>query len=159
MKRTPIAERFWARVKKGPDCWLWIGRSRHRGGYGMLGRGGRQAGMIGAHRVSWELHHGTIPIGLVVCHRCDNPPCVNPDHLFLGTPRDNVHDAISKGRMVYADHAGEKNGHARLTNAAVAEIRRRYAVGDVTQTALAKQFGVPQTHISRIVLRQQWTEV
>jgi hypothetical protein len=86
---------FWARVNKTDDCWLWMGsRNALRYGYGVYGKGGKYA-----HRLSWEIHHGRpIPPGMNILHRCDNPPCVNPDHLFLGTQADNVVDMVRKGR-------------------------------------------------------------
>ena len=91
-------ERFWTRVvgDLATGCWLWTG-PRFREGYGSLSYGPLR---IRAHRFSWELHVGPIPEGLVVCHRCDNPPCVRPDHLFLGTQSDNLHDAVAKGRPI-----------------------------------------------------------
>lgn len=94
----PVAERFWSYVQRGDECWTWIG-ARDANGYGRLSLPGR--GTIGAHRVSWELHRGEIPDGLCVLHRCDNPPCVWPEHLFLGTHADNVADRIAKGRSRY----------------------------------------------------------
>ncbi len=102
---TPIAERFWAKVnKEGPivrdgltPCWMWTGTLSRRG-YGSLSRGRRDQGHVRATRLSWELHVGPIPDGLFVLHHCDNPPCVRPEHLFLGTQRDNITDMVSKGR-------------------------------------------------------------
>lgn len=104
-------ERFWAKVeKRGPaECWLWLA-SRNAQGYGKFSvASGR--GHMGAHRAVWELVNGAVPDGLWVLHRCDNPPCVNPAHLFLGTCRDNHLDMVAKGR-----HWAQKNpGRARLT--------------------------------------------
>ena len=102
---------FWSRVDKSSDCWLWAG-TRATGGYGILKINGRR---IRAHRFSWELHNGPIPAGLLVCHHCDNPPCVNPAHLFLGTVADNGRDMAAKGRQVFQKHPdraayGERNG-------------------------------------------------
>lgn len=89
----PLEERFWEKVRKGPQCWEWTG-SRVRG-YGYFGAWGR---VRLAHRVSWQLRHGEIPPGLCILHRCDNPSCVRPGHLFIGTQRDNMQDAKRKGR-------------------------------------------------------------
>ncbi len=91
---TPPSARFWQKVQKGDGCWEWQG-SRNKLGYGITSLRGRA---IRAHRVSWEIVNGPIPDGLLVCHRCDNPACVRPDHLFLGTQIDNLRDMRTKGR-------------------------------------------------------------
>lgn len=90
----PLAERFWQKVKKSDSCWEWQGANVPKG-YGIIGKDGRNQY---AHRVSWELHTGVIPKGLLVCHHCDNPKCVRPDHLFVGTHQDNLRDMSRKGR-------------------------------------------------------------
>lgn len=90
----PLRVRFWSKVKKSDQCWEWQGANVPKG-YGIIGKNGRNQY---AHRVSWELHKGIIPKGLLVCHHCDNPKCVRPDHLFVGTHQDNLRDMSRKGR-------------------------------------------------------------
>lgn len=136
--RKPLEERFWKKVDKsgGPDaCWLWTGTKTNRG----YGRIRIESRMKSSHRVSYELYKGAIPDGLCVCHHCDNPSCVNPDHLFVGTHTDNMHDKAIKGR----------NSLTKLTEDQVCEIRVRITNGE-TQTSLAKEFGVIQQTISHV---------
>lgn len=90
-------ERFWKYVLIGPKCWIWTGKPGS-GGYGRINRGGCNGRNVRAHRASWEIHYGKIPDGMWVLHTCDNPLCVRPDHLFLGTHTDNMHDCIRKNR-------------------------------------------------------------
>src|SRR5690349_6165276 len=113
MKRKSAIERFWSRVDKLSDpngCWVWIGY-RHNGTHGRRGIISIKGKDIYVHRFSWEIHNGEIPKDMCVCHRCDNPICVNPDHLFLGTHQDNVRDMVQKGRSA----RGSKNSHSILT--------------------------------------------
>lgn len=157
MTRRSLEERFADKVdRRGPDeCWEWQG-SRYPNGYGQFGAGGTHTG---AHRASWELAHGPIPEGLFVLHHCDNPPCVNPAHLFLGTQTDNLRDAARKGRLTGGGPLGERHGRAKLTEAAVLEIRRRYREAGETQAELGSAFGVVQTNVGRIVRGETWVHV
>jgi hypothetical protein len=92
-----LLNRFWSKVKKTDNCWEWQA-CKNEHGYGILNIGKRGLGKIRAHRLSFIIHKGEIPESLLVCHRCDNPTCVNPEHLFLGTQKDNTQDMIKKGR-------------------------------------------------------------
>jgi|SRR5215475_12719715 len=106
-RRKTLEEFFWTRVQKTDNCWLWTGSIMHFG-YGKitLYKGARP---ISAHRASWILHHGSIPGKMCVCHKCDNPPCVRPDHLFLGSQSENIKDAARKGRMSVPSKGWERN--------------------------------------------------
>ena len=143
--RERLAERFWSHVLciTGTRCWEWQGSRVW--GYGQLSTVGGGS-PLKASRVAWELEHGPIPDGLLVCHRCDNPPCVNPSHLFLGTDADNMRDMITKGRA----HHPYTISHDQLV-----EIRARYLAGGVSQQELAAEYGVQHQQISRIVLYQR----
>jgi hypothetical protein len=146
-----VDERFWSKVRKGDGCWVWTA-CRNWAGYGKFWDGER---LTAAHRHSWVVHHGPIPDGLCVLHRCDNPPCINPDHLFLGTYRDNNLDTLGKGRRGYNGAPGERNSHSKLTPAQVYEIRRRGDAGERSST-LASEFGIGWTSTDRIVKRLNW---
>jgi hypothetical protein len=150
-----LVERFWKRVDKSGDCWLWTG-GKHDFGYGIFSPG--RYTRIYAHRFSYELHYGPVPDGLYVLHRCDNPPCVNPAHLWLGTHLDNTADRHRKGRSRGHDLIGEDHPRAKLTAAQVHDIRERYASGQASGVQLAREFGVRPTNISRIVLGQTWVD-
>ena len=134
-------------------CWLWC-KGLTAGGYGGLKWGREQR----AHRVSFIVHHNNgqpIGPGLFVCHRCDVPSCVNPKHLFLGTPADNAADRSAKGRS-RGQPPGEGNVNAVLTNEQADELRERYAAGGISQRALAKEYGTSQSVVSRVVNRKSY---
>ncbi len=147
-------ERFTSKFeKRGPDeCWPWTAGT-NAGGYGWFGFNGRTRL---AHRVSWTLNIGEIPEGLHVLHRCDNRPCVNPAHLFLGTQLDNVADRVAKGRSGGGSLCGEDHPRVKLTAEKVAEIRARYVPRVVTQEFLAKEYGVTRGNIHAIVSGKTW---
>lgn len=131
-----------------PDkCWEWLG-AKNSDGYGNFYYQGKYEK---AHRAAWIIYFGEIPNGLCVCHHCDNPSCVNPKHLFLGTHADNMRDMTQKGRLVIPKKRGEFCGATKLKDKEVKEIRRLYALGIRPQSLLAKMFNVSQTQISRIV--------
>lgn len=152
--RIPLADRFWNKVDKMPghgpqgECWVWIAAT-NPDGYGMIRQPTRT---IIASRASWEIHHGPVPDGLWVLHRCDNPPCVNPNHLFLGTTTDNQRDAAKKGR------SAKGGNNARITEDQVREIRQQHADG-VNRRILAAQYGVTHWNITAIVNRTCWPHV
>lgn len=141
-----VISAFQARVEKQAGCWLWTGY-RLPAGYGTLPYGGRP---VYAHRMAFAIEHGRVPAGAVVQHLCDNPSCVNPAHLAIGTQQENASDASARGRLA-AFRSGEAHPGAKLSDAQAAEIRRRYADGDVTQGKLAAEFGVSQSAIAKIV--------
>lgn len=127
-------------------CWLWMGRTS--GGYGVAPLGARGAKKY-AHRLFYEAHVGPIGDGAVICHRCDTPSCVNPDHLFLGTVQDNNHDRMKKGRYL-----GEWNGRARLTAEQAREITSLQ--GLVTHKEIAAKYGVARSTISMLITGRTW---
>lgn len=149
--RVPLEERFWEKVKKSDHgCWEWTACKVF--GYGKIGLGSGN-GSAQAHRVSWEIHFGPIPNGLHVCHRCDNPGCVRPDHLFLGTAADNMRDMTTKGRRAL----GPKM-RSPLTAEAVSEIVSRVRAGE-EQKRLATEYGVSRATVCRIANGLRWAHV
>jgi hypothetical protein len=179
-------QRFWEKVNRdGPipehrpelgPCWIWTGSLQEKGHPQFYADGRR----VGAHRYSFLLHGGVLAPGECTLHRCDNPPCVNPAHLFAGTRRDNNHDRHAKGRDARGDklaravrysRIGERNGRAVLSADDVRSIRREYANGlisaagalhagrprsSVSQQQLASRYGVTQVTISGILSRRLW---
>lgn len=156
--RTP--ESFWSKVKKSDGCWEWQGAKRNNG-YGWS-----WAHRSSTHRVSYEFAVGPIPPGLWVLHHCDNRLCVRPEHLFLGTRQDNIDDMVSKGREARGEQhgsrtkpdrmpRGERIGTAKLTDAAVRQIRALASQG-VTPAEIGRKFGMNRKHIQRVVSRKLW---
>ena len=163
IRNTP--EKFWSMVQQSDACWIFQGR-KNSDGYGKISFGGRKNDS--AHRVAWKLKNGDIPSGLCVLHKCDNPPCCNPDHLFLGRNRQNVADRHSKGRSKSLFDSspihpakircGEKHWRSKLSASQILQIRQLHAAG-LKQSKLGKQFSVNAATISRIVRRVWRSEV
>lgn len=153
MNERTIA-RFWSKVNKTDGCWLWTAALNAQG-YGHFQIVGR--GVVRANRFSWEITNGPIPAGMYVCHRCDNPACVNPAHLFIGTQAENMADCAAKGRN--GAPRGEAHRSAKLTPAQVVEIRARYAAGGVSYAKLCREYGVCERNILDIVRRRIWKHV
>lgn len=155
---------FWARIEKGDDCWLWRGAMRPNGygGYVM------NRVPVYAHRLSWQIHHGPIPAGLFVCHRCDVKRCVRPDHLFLGTRQENMDDMKRKGRQAHGPtHVararvsavkGSAHYNAKLSDEKVVAIRHRRAAGEMLKS-IAKDMGVNIRAVSKVVHGKRWAHV
>lgn len=148
--KSSAAQRFWSGVDKSGDCWIWT-RSTSDTGYGCFHDGRAYS----THRYSWILHNGPIPPGMCVLHRCDNRPCVRPDHLFLGTKRDNSIDMASKGRGLTPCLKGEAHGEARLTDYAVCVI----LTSPETGRALASRFGVSESAVSLVRRGRTWVHI
>ncbi len=153
MKRYTYQERievFWSRVKKGNplQCWEWQG-GKHSFGYGVFSIDRK---LIYTHVFSYELENGTVPKGLCVLHECDNPPCVNPAHLFTGTIIDNNKDMLLKGRTA----KGTKNGKSLLTYQESQLIRSLYIRENVTQEELGRVFGVCRATVQAVIAGRTW---
>lgn len=139
-------ECFWDKVLPEPNsgCWLWTGATHHSG-HGIFSVNHRT---LGAHRWAWIHYRGPIPDGLYVCHKCDVPPCVNPDHLFLGTQLDNLQDMAAKGRGCL----GEKNGRSTLTRDQVIEIK----LSSDNAPVIAMRYGIHRNSVYRIKSGERW---
>jgi len=141
-------ERFFSFLEVSENCWMWKGGVNSRG-YGVFWAKGKS---WRAHRVSYEIHEGEIPEGLIVRHKCDTPLCCNPKHLELGTHQDNAQDRMVRNRGA----SGSRNGSAFLTEKDVAEIRDLANCGLFTQATIGFKYGVKQAIVSKIKLRQNW---
>lgn len=150
-----VIRRFWANVVSGniAECWLWHGSYRNK--YGCHWDGKRQ---IAAHRFSWSLHNNSvIPQGMIVCHSCDNPKCVNPHHLWLGTHSDNNNDMVHKGRNYHP--TGSKHHRAKLSEDDIVSIRQLLKSKAMYGKDIAALYGVDPAMVSNIKKRKSWSHV
>lgn len=163
-----FADRFWRRVDKSGDCWTWRGQ-KDGDGYGrVLLDGGKSTG---AHRAAYALVHGEIAAGLKILHKCDNPPCCNPDHLAPGSQKQNMQECIERGRKdlkrlsssvkaaIARDpgcRTGERNGNAKVTAGMVAAIRAEYTQQFGMKSALGRKYGLTNAMVGRIVSGSAW---
>ena len=167
-KGKSVEERFWEKVglPTASGCREWLA-FKGRKGYGSfrVGKKGTKA-----HRFMWELTNGSIPRGMLICHKCDNTSCVEISHLFLGTNKDNMRDMRLKGRSAKGDKngrrtkpesivRGERNGRAKLTETEVLQLRGMYKTGKYSQEQLGKQFNIGERSISDIVRYVVWKHV
>jgi len=164
-------DRFWSKVDKisNPNgCWEWTASKQNRKvGYGKFQMKNKSCL---AHRISWLLHYGKIPKNIYVCHKCDNSICVNPNHLFLGTPNDNIQDMVKKnhhakgnnhGSVTHPERIvkGEKHANSKLTKNQIIEIRKKYIPNIISMPQLAKEYNVDWTTIRQIVNRITWKHI
>lgn len=148
-------DRFHKSYKKNKvGCWEWAGSIvKTRGGYGRFHANGKS---YRAHRLSWQIYKGQWPGDLFVCHKCDNPKCVRPSHLFLGTTDDNMRDMVSKGRK--PSQRGEKHPSNKLSQRDVIDIRRKHAAG-VSQADLHREYKVSRATICVIIKKIRWSHI
>jgi hypothetical protein len=162
LHHTPqLLIRFWTKVNVGgvDDCWEWTA-SRHHKGYGEFHCPGICAARkcVKASRMAWLISFGEIPDKFLVCHRCDNPSCCNPSHLFLGTDGDNTRDSVSKGRFV-STKRGETHTKSVFTNLEVIEMRELFKTGRYRIKDLAERYGKTSTLICSVVYRKTWKHI
>lgn len=170
-RQDAFETRFWATVEKTNGCWP-RGGYHDRDGYGQIKPSGSRS-PIGAHVASWIIHFGAVPDGMFVCHHCDNPPCVRPDHLFLGTAEDNTKDRLTKGRGPLGDRSGRRlyperwaerqargDSHGRrvLTESQALQIIALRKAGWLTK-ALATEFGVSRPTVSMLLRGKTWSHL
>lgn len=149
--RESLDVRFWKKVRRGKACWVWTGYKNPRG-YGIISAGGSPIQLLLAHRVSWVLSRGEIPNGMCVMHKCDNPPCVNPKHLVVGTQAENLDDMRKKGRDRYRPLFGENNPRHRLTDRSVLSIRK----SALSHRELGIMHGVARSTITAVKSGRTW---
>lgn len=150
---------FWKKVKKGADneCWMWLGAtcgSNSKYGHALFG-----GTLKKAHRIAYEITFGEIPKGMLACHKCDNSLCVNPNHIFIGTYRDNILDMIKKGRQVKATMRGEESPRCKITEAQVIKAKFLRRTQGLMYKEIAKATGISRTNVSSILEGRSWRHV
>lgn len=157
-KPQHLPTRFWSKVRKADEdgCWEWTAHRQNKG-YGLFAMSSRRKAPMLAHRVSYELELGPIPHGQSVLHRCDNPACVRPSHLFLGTIADNNADMRAKGRQGHGAPRGQNAHNALFTNEQVLLMRKTYSPIEYAKAALA--FGTSPQNAHRILNRKSWRHI
>jgi hypothetical protein len=156
MNRIHPLEKLLRRVNLTKDCWNWEGPidSLKKGGYGIVYD--RETGIQRTHRLMWHYCYGGIPKGMWILHTCDNPRCVRPSHLYLGTNKENVRDRVTRGRGAYGIRNG---GGVKLNDVKVVEMRQMYATGKFTKAHLSRVFGITDVHVNRIVNGRNWKHI
>lgn len=151
---TPLAHRFWPKVRVADGCWEWQGTVDETVGYGRISTGGRNGSVLGAHRVAYLLAKGGLPTGMVLHHTCENRLCVRPDHLKPLTRAEHMehHREEITGK-------GEAHAISKLTEREVLEMRRLYDVGDTTYKDVGKKFGLGTSHARRVIIGELWGHV
>lgn len=153
-KPKSIEDKFWPNVNKTKTCWLWVGYVEPAG-YGKMRVGSKN---MRAHRVSWELHNKPIPVGLCILHKCDIRNCVNPEHLFLGTHKDNMVDCVNKGRNACNPLKGEASPASKLKEADVREVKALLSSGE-SIASISRKYGVSTLPIFKIKHNKTWKHI
>lgn len=152
-QKDKVLNRFWSKVIKTKACWEWqAGKCSY--GYGRFKLEGRY---VGAHRYSYVIHYGELPKGLLVMHSCDNPSCVNPNHLSLGTNKDNMDDKVNKGRQ--SRLLGSLNGRSKFTENQILEMRDKYVPYKYSVKRLAQDYNISEVVMYRIIHRILWKHI
>ena len=154
MNRDKFLSKYFPEPKTG--CWLWVGKT-NADGYGELHSEDNEFGLRSAHRYSYTIHHGHIPAKLQVLHKCDQPCCINPDHLFLGTQQENIADMDRKGRRKVG--VGVRHSKARVNNEQAIAIKQEYSKGLLKQKDIAEKYGIDRSAVSAIVNNRTWKHV